>query len=245
MTATYPVSIHTYTDHRDYVEYVLADHVNSLQGEVTAIEQTIGAAPNVWTYTGDTNFSQLGDLSAHYTWNTVRDRIDSLQAHIVRLERLAGIRITAYPGAVAAPPVVVIRNPGQSLMPSPILWTTYDMSVADFDSGGIFTGGSSVACPQTGWWSISATIVTDVPDGPAGTTHTVSNRILLANNEVATHSSSRTWGTGGQHRINLTYAGPWTLGDLLFVQSQNNPTPAAAPVSSRMQLSCTYVRATV
>lgn len=242
--ATYPAAVHSYAAHRDYVDYILADHVNSLQDEVTAIQQVIGVNPNHWTYIGDANFTNLGDLSAHYNWNTLRDRVDVLQAHVVRLERLEGIRITAYPASQRGP-VVAIRNPGQVILPSPVQWSTYDLSVADFDSDNAFTGGSSLACPKTGWWTFSATVWTDVPDGSPGTAHTVSNRILVADSPVAAHSSVRQWGSGGQHLINVSYSGPWNAGDLLFVQSQNFPTPAGAGVWSHMQLSATYVRETV
>jgi hypothetical protein len=251
MAALYPVSVHTYSAHRDAVDYILADHVNSLQDEVTAIERALGAGVNHWSYSVDPLFSNLASLAGRHDWSSVKERLDSFQAHIVRLENITApapsgpTRVGSIPDARAVPPVTMIRNPGQMIPVSAVQWTNYDMSVAEFDSGGFFTGGNSVASPQTGWWSISATVVTDVPDGTPGTTHTVSNRVLIAGAEVATHSSMRPWGSGGQHRINLTYDGPWNLGDLLFVQSQQNPTPGSASVWSHMLLSCTYVRETV
>lgn len=242
--ATYPAAVHSYDRHRDYVDYILADHVNSLQDEVTAIQQVVGADPGLWVYTGDADFTQLGDLSSKLRWATVHDRLDSLQAHVVRLERIGGFRVTPFP-VNSRPPVVAIRNPGQVILPSPVQWSTYDLSVADFDSDNAFTGGNSLACPKTGWWNFSATVWTDVPDGSPGTAHTVSNRVLVADSPVAAHSSVRPWGSGGQHLVNLSYAGPWTVGDLLFVQSQQFPTPTGAGVWSHMQLSATYVRETV
>lgn len=248
MAAVYPVSIHTYTPHRDNVEYILADHVNSLQDEVTALETMVGTHPHVWTYTGDANYTKLGDLEAHKVWTNVRDRLDSLQAHVVGLERFVKPPwLKSMPPWVryTPPKVISVRNPGQTFTPSAYVWRTYDMSVADFDSDGSFIGGNNQPCPQTGWWVIAATVWTDVPQGPAGTFHKVANRMLIGGKEVAAHNSQAEWGSGGQHRINLTYAGPWVQGELAFVQTQQYPTPSSADVWSQMQISFTYIRETV
>ncbi|MBD0734073.1 hypothetical protein [Streptomyces sp. CBMA29] len=249
MTALYPVSVHTYTAHRDAVEYVLADHVNSLQDEVTAIEQAVGANPNTWTYTGDANFSNLGDLAAHTTWNSVKDRLDSLQAHVVRLERRQPPAVTTLPGQVPGgvrlPPVLQVRNSGQLIPQSAVRWSTYDLSTADFDSDSIFTGGSSVVCPRTGWWNITASTWTDVPTGNSTVLHSATNRILVAGTEVAAHTSSLPLGSANPHRVNLLYSGSWSQGDPLLVQSQQGPTPDSGSVWSQMRLSVTFVRETV
>lgn len=246
MVAIYPVSVHTYTAHRDAVDYILADHVNSLQDEITAIEQTLGTHPTTWTYTGDPNFASLPDISQQTSWATVRDRLDALQAHVARLDRItAGLRVTTLPGSTHFPPVTVVRNPGQVFPPSTVQWTTYDMAVSDFDSSGMFTGGNSILCPQTGWWSITANAWTDVPVGDPATTHVVSNRLLLGNSEVASHSSQLPWGSPVPHRVNLTYDGPWQAGQPAFLQGQHYPSPGSASVTSNMLISATYVRETV
>lgn len=247
--ALYPVSVHTYTPHRDQVDYVLADHVNSLQDEVTAIETTVGPGVTTWTYTGDANFQNLGDLSTKTAWTTVKDRLDALQAHVVRLERATGVLITTLPAQINGPgpilprPVVTVRNIGQTLPASSVQWTSYAMSVADFDSDGAFVGGSSLVCPQTGWWSISATAWTDLPALTTGT-HTVSNRLVLGTSEVAAHTSTLDMGGGGQHRVNVTYDGPWLSGQPLYVQGQQLPVAGTPSVASRMLVSATYVRET-
>jgi hypothetical protein len=119
------------------------------------------------------------------------------------------------------------------------------MSLADFDSDGMFTGGSSLVCPQTGWWSITASIRTDVPGGNASTMHIVSNRILLGNSEVASHSSNLPLGSANPHRVNLTYEGPWQSGDMAILQGQQYSPVSSASVSSTMLISCAYLRETV
>lgn len=246
MAAVYPVSVHTYSAHRDAVDYILADHVNSLQDEITAIEQTLGTHPTTWTYAGDPNFTSLPDISKQITWATVRDRLDALQAHVARLDRITAPLSSTLPWPIyRRPPIVVIRNPGQVINPSVVQWATYDMSVSDFDSSGMFTGGNNVICPQTGWWSITATVWTDVPPGDSSNFHVVSNRILLGGAEVAAHTSQLPWGSATPHRVNLTYDGPWQEGDLAFLQGQHYPSPGSASVSSNMLMSCTYVRETV
>ena len=54
MAASFPGKVRTFSPKVDLVDYVLADHVNSLQNEVTAIEQTLGdnGATLASTYTG-------------------------------------------------------------------------------------------------------------------------------------------------------------------------------------------------
>lgn len=252
MTALYPVSVKTFTPHRDAVEYVLADHVNVLDDEVTSIETVLGTVPHLWT----TNLSPAGflpDLSKMVAFTSVKNRLDVLQQHLVAMEKAyssillpSGVIHGGHPPSASGTVTAIgIRNTGQTFPPSAYVWRTYDMSVADFDSDGSFTGGSNQPCPQTGWWMITATAWTDIPNGTAGTPHYVSNRMLLGNREVAAQNSTETWGSGGQHLINLSYSGVWTVGEPFLLQIQQYPTPSSADVWSHAQIGFTYIRPTV
>jgi len=57
--ATYPDNIKTFTTKQDGVEDVLADHINQLQDEITAIEAELGVKPKG---TKDNVVSRLNDV---------------------------------------------------------------------------------------------------------------------------------------------------------------------------------------
>lgn len=69
----YPTSVKTFTTKADYTSTVLAEHVNSLQDEVNAVEFYLGTyitTSSGWVGTFDT---------ATTTWNTLKDRISNLE----------------------------------------------------------------------------------------------------------------------------------------------------------------------
>jgi hypothetical protein len=47
MTAVFPDGVKSFTNKEDFTDLVLAEHINSLQNEVTAIQATIGTLPQV------------------------------------------------------------------------------------------------------------------------------------------------------------------------------------------------------
>jgi hypothetical protein len=49
LSASYPASVRTFVSRTDFSDILLADHVNSLQNEVSAVEQAIGVSPGVST----------------------------------------------------------------------------------------------------------------------------------------------------------------------------------------------------
>ncbi len=81
MAASYPSSVHPYASKIDLVDVVLADHVNSLQDEVRAVQITLGSGaesqnPLVSTYTGSFTSSTT-------TWGTVSARLRNIEAGLV------------------------------------------------------------------------------------------------------------------------------------------------------------------
>lgn len=72
MAATYPASVRLFTPHVNLSEVIDADHVNALQDEISAIETTIGQAPQL---------DSLLNPSPHggpYNFVTVKARLDAL-----------------------------------------------------------------------------------------------------------------------------------------------------------------------
>lgn len=74
MPAYYPTLVKTdFSTKVDFVTTIFAEHVNSLQDEVTAIETTLGSLPNVssgWVGTFSTTTS---------TWSTLKARINNIE----------------------------------------------------------------------------------------------------------------------------------------------------------------------
>jgi hypothetical protein len=75
MTATFPSSVRNFTAKVDIQDTILADHVNSLQDEVRAVETTIGTSPLTSVYTG--TFSQTA------TWPTLSARLANIEYGLV------------------------------------------------------------------------------------------------------------------------------------------------------------------
>jgi len=105
--AVYPDGVKSFTTKEDFTDLVLAEHVNALQQEVTAIQATIGTLPQVTAgYAGTfdeatVTFATLkarianieqgikGDVHTQYTHNTGNDTIQASNATVIPL-RLQG-----------------------------------------------------------------------------------------------------------------------------------------------------------
>ena len=75
MTATFPSSVRQFTAKVDIQDTILADHVNSLQDEVRAVETTIGTGALTSVYTG--TFSQSS------TWSSLAARLQNIEYGLV------------------------------------------------------------------------------------------------------------------------------------------------------------------
>jgi hypothetical protein len=75
MAATFPTTVRTFTPKVDVTDTVYADHVNVLQEEVRATEQTLGESLLTSTYAG--TFAQTG------SWATLSLRLANIEAGLV------------------------------------------------------------------------------------------------------------------------------------------------------------------
>ena len=73
MPATYPTSVQTFTTKQDFVDTVVAEHVNRIQNEVSAIETSVGTA----ILTGSGWVGSFDQVTS--TWNTLKDRINNIE----------------------------------------------------------------------------------------------------------------------------------------------------------------------
>ena len=73
MTASYPASVKSFTSKVDFVDTVLAEHVNSLQDEVNSLEATLGTSISVGS-------GWVGSFDKITTnWNTLKDRLANIE----------------------------------------------------------------------------------------------------------------------------------------------------------------------
>ena len=73
MTAYYPTIVKTFVNKVDFTDTILADHVNSLQDEVNALEVNLGTyirTSSGWVGTFDRTTS---------SWNTLKDRLANIE----------------------------------------------------------------------------------------------------------------------------------------------------------------------
>jgi hypothetical protein len=75
MAASYPTQPANFIAKVDVQDTVYADHINTLQNEVYAIETIVGSNPNVSNYTGS--------FSLTNTWTSLTDRITNIERGLV------------------------------------------------------------------------------------------------------------------------------------------------------------------
>jgi hypothetical protein len=73
VTASYPISVKTFTTKVDFTDTVLAEHVNSLQEEVRSLEVTLGTS----LATGSGWVGSFDQVTTN--WNTLKDRIANIE----------------------------------------------------------------------------------------------------------------------------------------------------------------------
>lgn len=111
MTATYPANTISFASKVDFVDTVLAAHVNSLQEEVTALEDNLGTYIRV-----SSGWSGSFDQST-VTWDSLKDRLANIEyglstAYSSRVNTAGGSIIQA--GAVGTTSLIVRALASQS-----------------------------------------------------------------------------------------------------------------------------------
>jgi len=109
--AVYPEGVKSFTNKEDFTDIVLAEHVNALQNEVTAIQATIGTLPAVTSgYSG--NFDE-----ATVSFATLKARIQNIERGIkgdVHTQYFKYTGGTIQPSNAATVPVTVQGFTSQS-----------------------------------------------------------------------------------------------------------------------------------
>jgi hypothetical protein len=77
--ATFPLHVRSFSPKVDLVDYILADHINSLQNEVVAIESTLGDNDGVRT----SDYSPSRQFVRTTNWTTLTARLLNLEAGLI------------------------------------------------------------------------------------------------------------------------------------------------------------------
>ncbi|MCZ0981865.1 hypothetical protein O1L60_31135 [Streptomyces diastatochromogenes] len=222
MSKVYPNAIRTFPTHQDGRDFVLAADVNEIQDELTGVETTLGAKPQIYTDAGGKT----------HAYKDVVSRLNAMQRYDDQVANTVNQLVDASTTGWNLP-VASARSTGVSIAPTkdqldvdlardwhPVTW---NRKITDLGTPtGTFPWQSSptITCPKTGWWIITMRLIATIPTGPNSLDHMCYARMYLSDHgtDVATGSSTNPRGTHGYHRADLTYSGEWFQGERLQLQ---------------------------
>jgi hypothetical protein len=193
MAAVYPHQYKTFTTHKNLVEDIDASHVNNLQDEVLAMQQTLGINPHQ-----DTTLKMKTNK-----WASVAARLDSIQ-------RGKGIPVCYMTKTSHTfKPVKTHISSAAERVPIP-----FPRPSATNDPEGIFNG-SSVTANRTGWWIASAycrgTILLEDPERWLG--------IAVGGSRVVCHTVTHNF--NGYSHTTAFWQGPVSAGKKIEMIERN------------------------
>lgn len=250
MVANYPTIVRKFQNHVDGTEYVMAGHMNAVQDEVTAIESTLGAKPNVFNPTN-------GNPTAY---STVGDRLDNVQRSQANQQGEIDSLLDASNNGWSLP-IANIFASGTNIPPTksthhvavPSDWYRINWTAKMLDTDGIFNGGPSLTVPKSGWWIITSASTMKNPITSPEVTHNVWCRMKVDGTvpyEIAKADSSAPGDSGGWHRLTTACGIELFAGDRVYMEYRHdfiatdpsvNIARSTQAATCRVQL--TYVRA--
>jgi hypothetical protein len=139
MAAVYPKQYKSFTVHKNLVEDIDASHVNNLQDEVLALQQTLGIMPHQ-----DTGLKMVTN-----TYASVAARLDAIQ-------RGKGI------------PACYLAKSSDSVYDAKTKVISFAKPSAAQDPEGLFNG-HSITANRTGWWIVFGRVLWYNAKGSLGT----------------------------------------------------------------------------
>jgi hypothetical protein len=213
MAAVYPKQYKSFATHKNLVEDIDAAHVNNLQDEVVAIQQTLGLNPHqATTLKMKTN-----------TWASIDARLDAIQ----RGQGIPVCYMTKTSHTLKPPPWPVSGNAERIPIPFPT-------PPAANDPEGIFNG-ASVTTNRNGWWIASAycrgTILLEDPERWLG--------IAVGGNRVVCHTVTHNF--NGYSHTTVFWQGPVTAGKKIEM-IERNPNGGKAYTLDEINFSVSMLR---
>jgi prefoldin subunit 5 len=184
-------------------------NIATLQGQVASINSSLSAINATLTSYGQ----RLANLEA--ATNNLPQQLTDLQN-----------QVNALKVGLAAD----ILNTGQVLTPDPYQWNVLSWNGFDYDNAGIYSGGSTLVCPQDGWWLINCyAIFPNTRGGATGTNCEASLELRINGNGVVSDRKELELGIGGSFGLNTPYAGRWFRGSTVTAAVNFNPYNGSAP----------------
>jgi hypothetical protein len=255
VTASYPTIVRKFTPRVDGTEFVMAADVNGAYDEITAVESTLGANPQVYHPAS----------GAPVSYSTVGSRLDQVQQNLdTQTNRINILSNDAKTGWQL--PVASIAATGTQIAPTgnyenvlPSDWHALRWNAVAVDTNGVYAPGNTLTIPWAGWWIITVTCGMVDPGGADEQLHTMFARIRANSSNPGTQTvgyvdfgqgdSTSGGETGGWHRITMATGAVFGVGDTLqvhirhvFVPGDEGAvlTPQTLTASARIQL--TYIR---
>ncbi|WNI17609.1 hypothetical protein [Actinacidiphila sp. ITFR-21] len=258
MPAVYPMSVKSWTPKVDQVDTIWAAHVNDLQNELAAVERTVGANPHTWVGWSPSTIqpriwppppgsmtlktpAPVANFGAAKTFTDVSDRIKTIQQQTTWLTLMTQLLVGQSGTKPSKPAAAVIRAPGMHVPTGEESWTPFKWGAADYDPNKMYHGGSTIACPVSGFWEVTVNVWADSTTQHANDFHFVHVRLMRGSEEVAGQDSiveTRTW---IRHRINMAWQGRWNAGTTMQVQISQHGLVSAS-VSANATVSFSFVR---
>lgn len=206
MPATFPNAVRVYTTKTDLVDTVVAEHVNLLQDEVTAVQSTLG--------TGVLASSWAGSYTNPATHATVSARFGNIESGLVSLDTLKAPKASpTFTGTPAAPTAAADTNTtqlattafvlGQAASATPLVNGT-----AAVGTSNRYARGDHVHGTDTTRAPLASPALSGTPTAPTAATSTNSTQIATTAyvvSRIADDAPTKT-GTGasGNWGINIT-----------------------------------------
>lgn len=255
MTANYPTIVRKFQPHQDGTEYVMAAHMNDVQDETAATQQTLGIRPHIYTAASGT---QTSYASVAARLDAAQRKIDAQQAQIDQLLDASksgwSLPIVAIHGTNTVIPATKNTN---SVQPSD--WYSQIWNRKYIDTNGAYSPGPYITIPKTGWWILTARTMMETPDIPNNVEHTLWGRMRVISStnagqetryDLAAGNSSSQGDEHGWHRLTQAAAWAFYAGDRVSIQLRHDffptdvgqSTPAKTSQVALTRAQMTYIR---
>lgn len=123
-----------------------------------------------------------------------------------------------------------IANTGQIITPDNFQWNVLKWNSRQYDNAGIFSGGTTLTCPQDGWWLINCyAIFPNIRGDATGVNCEASLELRINGTGVISDRKELELGIGGFFGLNTPYAGEWYRGSTVTAAVNFNPYFGSAP----------------
>jgi uncharacterized protein YoxC len=184
-------------------------NITTLQGQVASINSAISAINGTLTSYGQ----RITNLES--STNNVPAQIVNLQNQINALQ----VGFSAS-----------ILNTGQVISPDPYQYNVLNWNGFDYDNAGIFSGGSTLVCPEDGWWLINCYgIFPNTRGDGTGINCEAALELRINGNSVISDRKELELGIGGLFGLNTPYAGAWYRGSTATAAVNFNPYNGSKP----------------